>query len=101
MSTMSDCQRIMTGVRALILHMWAHTQNAAVLLRSQSFDASTDAGRSNERYRRAALAGIMASASRAIRLLNSIVAVPITIGYLGAERFGLWMSLSSLIALAF
>jgi O-antigen/teichoic acid export membrane protein len=34
-------------------------------------------------------------------MLNSIVAVPVTVGYLGAERFGLWMSLSSLIALAF
>jgi O-antigen/teichoic acid export membrane protein len=79
----------------------ASVGSAIAILRARPFDVSTEVGRSKERYRRAALAGIAAGAGRGIRMLNSVVAVPVTVGYLGAERFGIWMSLSSLIALAF
>jgi O-antigen/teichoic acid export membrane protein len=82
------------GVRARI-------QSAIAVLRLRPFDVATESGRSRERYRRAALSGITAGGSKSIRLLTTLVAVPATVGYLGAERFGLWMSLSSLIALAF
>jgi O-antigen/teichoic acid export membrane protein len=87
--------------RARLRTARASIRNAVAVLRSRPFDASTEVSRSKERYRRAALAGVAAGASKSIRLLSSIVAVPVTVGYLGAERFGLWMSLSSLIALAF
>ena len=79
----------------------ARVGSAVAVLRLRPFDTSTEAGRSRERYRRAALSGITAGVSKGIRLLTTIVAVPVTVGYLGAERFGLWMSLSSLIALTF
>jgi O-antigen/teichoic acid export membrane protein len=79
----------------------ASIESVIAVLRSQPFNVSTEIGRSKERYRRAALAGIAAGAGRGIRILGSVVTVPVTVGYLGAERFGLWMSLSSLIALAF
>lgn len=92
---------ILANARSRIRIARASAGSAIAVLRTRPFDASTEAGRSKERYRRAALAGIAAGASRGIRMLSSIVAVPVTVGYLGAERFGIWMSLSSLTALAF
>jgi O-antigen/teichoic acid export membrane protein len=79
----------------------ARVRSAIAILRLRPFDTSTEVGRSMERYRRAGLSGIGGGLSKGVRLLNTIVAVPVTVGYLGAERFGLWMSMSSFIALAF
>jgi O-antigen/teichoic acid export membrane protein len=92
---------VLTDLAATLRSTPARVRNLFKLLRLAPFDASTEDGRSRERYRRAALTGITAGASKGTRLLSSIVAVPVTVSYLGAERFGLWMSLSSLIALAF
>jgi O-antigen/teichoic acid export membrane protein len=71
------------------------------VLRLRPFDASTEAGRSKERYRRVVMSSVGGGVSKSVRMLNTVAAVPVTIGYLGAERFGLWMSLSSFIALVF
>ena len=92
---------ILVNVRSGLRGARARFESAIGVLRLRPFDDSTEPGRSRERYRRAALSGITAGAGKSIRLLTTIVAVPATVGYLGAERFGLWMSLSSLIALAF
>jgi O-antigen/teichoic acid export membrane protein len=94
MPILASAQSRLRGARARV-------GSAVAVLRLRSFDTSTQSGRSKERYRRAALSGITAGTSKGIRLLTTIVAVPVTVGYLGAERFGLWMSLSSLIALMF
>jgi len=64
---------------------------------SQSFDAATESGRSKERLRRAALTTIGSSVSKAVSLLASLVSVPLTYRYLGAERYGIWMVLISII----
>ena len=39
-----------------------------------------------------------AGAAKAIGLLTSLVSVPLTYRYLGAERYGIWMVLISIIA---
>jgi len=70
---------------------------ALVVLRSRSFDSTTENGRSKERLRRAALTTIGSGASKAISLLTSLVSVPLTYRYLGAERYGIWMVLISII----
>lgn len=54
--------------------------------------------RSQDRYRRALLAGGGALMSRGLHALTLLISVPLTLGYLGVERYGLWVSLSSLIA---
>ena len=59
---------------------------------------ATEGGRSKERYRRAALTTVAAGVARAIGLLTSLVSVPLTYRYLGAERYGIWMVLISIIA---
>jgi O-antigen/teichoic acid export membrane protein len=69
------------------------------LVRLSPFDTGTAEGRSNERFRRAGLSAMTAAASKGITLVTTAVSVPLTLGYLGSERFGVWMTLSALIAL--
>jgi len=61
-------------------------------------DTSTEHGRSHERYRRMALTSAAAFGYRGIGLLASFISVPLTFRYLGPERYGLWMVLTSIIA---
>jgi len=66
------------------------------LVRLRGFDTSTEAGRSRERYRRAGLTAVAAAAARMVAVAVAVVTVPLTLNYLGNERYGLWMTISSL-----
>jgi O-antigen/teichoic acid export membrane protein len=68
------------------------------LIRLRPFDTSNERGRSNERYRRAALTTMASVIAKAIALLAGLVSVPLTFRYLGVERYGIWMVLVSIIA---
>ncbi len=68
------------------------------LLRERT-DLSSETGRSRERHRQIALAGLTAALVRAVSVLTALITVPLTLGYLGAERFGMWATLSSFNAL--
>src|ERR1043166_7111587 len=68
------------------------------VIRFQPFDTSTTEGSSKERYRRIALTSATSILSKAVSLLTMLVSVPLTVNYLGPERFGLWMTISSVIA---
>jgi len=63
-------------------------------------DPSTPVGRSRERFRRIGLTTAASIAARGIGFATSLITVPLTLHYLGAERYGLWATLSSVIALA-
>ena len=54
----------------------------------------------SQRHRRAAVTGVTAVLARAVQVGTSLVTVPLTIHYLGNERFGLWMAISSVLAMA-
>lgn len=69
------------------------------LLSLRAFDSMTASGRSKERYRRAALSTAAAFGARGIQILTSLVTVPLTLHYLGLERYGMWMTISSTIAM--
>jgi O-antigen/teichoic acid export membrane protein len=69
------------------------------LLRRESFDASTPEGRSKERYRRILISTITSVVARLVGIAVTLISVPLTIGYLGVERYGMWMTISSVIAL--
>jgi O-antigen/teichoic acid export membrane protein len=56
--------------------------------------------RGAERNRRAALSGITAATARAVQIGASLLTVPLALRYLGTERFGLWMTISSVIVMA-
>ncbi|HWG79181.1 MAG TPA: lipopolysaccharide biosynthesis protein [Stellaceae bacterium] len=54
--------------------------------------ARAAAPRSRERYRRAAATFAAQLASQGVALLVLLASVPLALGYLGRERFGLWMT---------
>lgn len=55
--------------------------------------------RSLGRYRRIGRSAVSALAARSINILTGILAIPLLLSYLGPERFGLWMVLTSFVAL--
>lgn len=63
------------------------------------FDTATAEGRSHERFRRASLSAAASGVAKGVALVTTLVSVPLTLGYLGPERFGVWMTLSAIIAL--
>jgi O-antigen/teichoic acid export membrane protein len=67
------------------------------VLRLKNFDTSTPAGRSKERYRRAALTSLSQAFAKGIAILTMLISVPLTLHYLGPERYGMWMTISSVI----
>lgn len=76
----------MTGASSL--------RRGAALLRPPA-DLSTEAGRGRDRQRRVALTALAAAAAKAITIAASLVTVPLTLHYLGAERYGVWLVVSS------
>ena len=64
-----------------------------------SHDSSTLVGKSNERYRRILLTGGSTAIVKIFSALINLITVPLTLNYLGAERYGLWMAISSIMAL--
>ena len=69
------------------------------LLRLQPFNVSTPQGRSSERHRRAALTTLASVLAKLISITTALVSVPLTLHYLGSERYGMWMTMSSLVAM--
>lgn len=69
------------------------------LLRFTAFETATEEGRSQERHRHIAWTTVTAGAAKAAALAAMLISVPLTIAYLGPERFGLWMAISAVIAM--
>jgi O-antigen/teichoic acid export membrane protein len=67
------------------------------VIRLRSFNTSTEEGRARERLRRVFWTGIGSVAAKSINTICMLIVVPITLSYLGAERFGLWMAITSLV----
>jgi O-antigen/teichoic acid export membrane protein len=53
--------------------------------------------RSLTRYRRAALSGCTSILAKLVVLVTTIISVPLTYRYLGADRYGLWMTITSFV----
>jgi O-antigen/teichoic acid export membrane protein len=69
------------------------------LTRLRPHDTSTVAGRAEERHRRVALTALAAAAAKGISVCTALISVPLTLHYLGTERYGLWMTISSLVTI--
>jgi O-antigen/teichoic acid export membrane protein len=50
------------------------------------------------RSQRIALTGFATIGSKGVNLLAGFISIPLTAGYLGAERFGLWLTLSTFLS---
>ncbi len=79
--------------------MLARINRLLRLLRLKQFDVSTEQGRSSERYRRVALTTASAGLTKLATALILFVSVPLTLSYLGPERYGLWMTIGSVVTL--
>lgn len=69
------------------------------LIRREPNETDTIADRARERQRRIALTALASALARGTGFLTTIITVPLAIGYLGAERYGLWMTITSLITM--
>ncbi len=69
-------------------------------IRSGAINSPDPTLRADARHGRAALTGITSVAARAVSVGVSLITVPLTLHYLGTERFGLWMTISSVLAMA-
>ena len=78
-------------------------QLALVLKTSLSLDGLkrplTQSGvdRGRERYRRAGVTASTSYIARGLAILTGFVSLPLTVDYLGAERYGVWLTISSLL----
>jgi O-antigen/teichoic acid export membrane protein len=69
------------------------------VLRLTPFDVSTEEGRSKERYRRVILSATASVTAKAITAATALISIPLAVNYLGTERYGMWMTISSVIAM--
>jgi O-antigen/teichoic acid export membrane protein len=68
-------------------------------MESQRLGHPTPRGRSEERYRRVAFTTLTSAGARLTSVMTMIVIVPLTIHYLGSERYGMWMAITSSVLL--
>ena len=69
------------------------------LLRFTAFETATEEGRSQERHRHIAWTTVAAGAAKGAAAAAMLISVPLTLRYLGPERFGLWMAISAVISM--
>lgn len=76
-------------------HLWSF--GPSLLFRS--FDVTTAEGRAKERQRRVALTALASVLAKLISVSTALISVPLTLRYLGTERYGMWMTMSSLVTM--
>ena len=74
-------------------------RRATSIIRLSAFDTTDASGRSKERYRRVFLTSMSSAGARGAGILASLITVPLTLHYLGAELYGVWMAMSSVIGM--
>ncbi|HMI83396.1 MAG TPA: hypothetical protein VK550_04835 [Polyangiaceae bacterium] len=78
----------------------ASLRSFRAILRLHPFDTGTPEGRSNERYRRAALTTFSTMTAQALGIFTGLAWIRLSLSYLGEERYGLWIAIGSLLAWA-
>lgn len=70
-----------------------------MIARLASFDTTTEQGRSDERHRKIFMTAGAAALSKVVSVGTALISIPLTLHYLGSERFGLWMTITSVIVM--
>src|SRR6202022_1717225 len=65
--------------------------------RLRSLLTKSSGSRGGERYRRAGITASSSFITKALNVVISFLSVPLTVHYLGAERYGVWLTISSLL----
>jgi O-antigen/teichoic acid export membrane protein len=69
------------------------------LLRLRPFDTTAPQGRSNERHRLIIMSSLTSAIAKLITIGTALISVPLTLHYLGPERYGMWMTMSSFLVM--
>ena len=64
---------------------------------SDGVSTTTPLSRSRDRNRRAVLTALSSFGARAIGIATVLISVPLVVGYLGADDYGLWIAVTSLV----
>lgn len=80
--------------------VFPYLRQIRAVARWQPFDTSTPEGRSDERYRRIVLTTTTSMAVRAAGVVAGLITVPLLLGYLGKERYGLWTAITTVVTWA-
>src|SRR2546423_1279703 len=67
------------------------------LLCARRFDPMVQGGHSHERHRRIALSAFAGFGAKGVSMATTLITVPLTLRYLGPERYGVWMTMSSVM----
>lgn len=73
-------------------------EHALSSLRGEARDTSAEHIRSRARNRRMLYSAVAAASAKVIAVGTQLISIPLTLHYLGAERYGMWLTLSSFIA---
>src|SRR6266404_776308 len=76
---------------APVLKIYLNPQGLKTLFTRSSADPG------HERYRRAGMTAFTSYIAKGLTMLMGFVSVPLTVHYLGAERYGVWLTISSLL----
>ena len=74
-------------------------REASGLLHASPSALHTPDERARERRRRVVLSALASAIAKVVSVVTLLISVPLTLHYLGAERYGMWMVISSLIAM--
>jgi|YelNatPaOPRAMG01_1025707.scaffolds.fasta_scaffold03368_5 O-antigen/teichoic acid export membrane protein len=74
-------------------------QRVLGIVRWRKFDVTTAEGRSQERYRRVALTAVASAGAKIVAIVTMLITIPLTLRYLGTERYGMWMTINSIVAM--
>ncbi|MDB6026136.1 MAG: polysaccharide biosynthesis protein [Verrucomicrobiales bacterium] len=69
------------------------------MLTVRPFDTSSAEGQSKERYRRIALTTAMSMLAKFVSIFTNLITIPMTLHYLGKERYGMWITINSVFIL--
>jgi O-antigen/teichoic acid export membrane protein len=97
-SRVPDSLRARTIAR--LIAFGASARSFKSILRLRPFDGTTAEGRSNERYRRAALTTMVSMVARGLGIFTGLAWIRLSLSYLGNERYGLWMAIGSIVGWA-
>ena len=65
--------------------------------KAEAGQVQSDSDRSRERYRRASISASASLIQKVLTIGISFASVPLTVHYLGPERYGVWLTISSLL----
>jgi O-antigen/teichoic acid export membrane protein len=85
--------------RALLRRLSNGARDIRAFIRRQPFDRTNANDRARERHVRVALGAVASLLAKLFSVSAGLISVPLTLNYLGAERYGMWMTMSSLVAM--